>query len=106
MLANDRLVIMPGYWFLYNMYALARNSGKYESRDKRTFKNQFLEYDFLAPDSVNEIFDALELMKKAVGESKKTGGKKITDEQAIKLGEKLVGAKRKFGRHRDIYFGS
>ncbi|HZI52269.1 MAG TPA: DUF4954 family protein, partial [Chitinophagaceae bacterium] len=87
---NDRLIIMPGYWFLYNMYALARNSGKYESRDKRTFKNQFLEYDFLAPDSVNEIFDALELMKKAVGESKMTGGKRLSDEQTIKLGEKLL----------------
>ena len=87
---NDRLVIMPGYWFLYNMYALARNSGKYGSRDKRTFKNQFLEYDFLAPDSVNEMFDALELMKKAVGESKNTGRRKLTEEQSIRLGEKLL----------------
>ncbi len=87
---NDRLIVMPGYWFLYNMYALARNSGKYEGRDKRTFKNQFLEYDFLAPDSVNEIFDSLELMKKAVGESKNNGGKKLREEQVIKLGEKLL----------------
>ena len=87
---KDRLIVMPGYWFLYNMYALARNSGKYEARDKRTFKNQFLEYDFLAPDSVNEIFDSLELMKKAVGESKNNGGKKLREEQTIKLGEKLL----------------
>ena len=57
--SNDKLVVMPGYWFLYNMYALARNSGKYETRDKRAFKNQYLEYDYLAPDSINEIFDAL-----------------------------------------------
>ena len=89
--SEDKLIIMPAYWFMYNMYALARNSGKYESRDKRTFKNQYLEYDFLAPDSVNEIFDALQLMKKAVGESHaKKFAKKHTEEQAIKLGEKLL----------------
>jgi hypothetical protein len=85
--SRDRLVIMPGYWFLYNMYALARNSGKYESRDKRVDKTQYLEYDFLAPDSVNELFDALQLMKKAVG---KTGKKAVTDEQASRTGEKLL----------------
>ena len=88
--ARDRLVIMPGYWFLYNMYALARNSGKYEGRDKRTFKNQFLEYDYLAPDSVNEMFEALELMKRSVGESKKIGNKKLTEQQALKIGEQLL----------------
>ncbi|MGZ5219058.1 MAG: DUF4954 family protein [Chitinophagaceae bacterium] len=89
--SNDRLVIMPGYWFMYNMYALARNSGKYESRDKRTFRNQFLEYDFLAPDSINEVFEALQLMKQAVGESQqKNTGKKSTAEQILKSGEKLL----------------
>ncbi|MES1224869.1 MAG: DUF4954 family protein, partial [Bacteroidota bacterium] len=31
---NDKLVVMPGYWFMYNMYALARNAGKYTGRDK------------------------------------------------------------------------
>ena len=57
--ANDRLLVLPGYWFLYNMYALARNVTKYISRDKRTDKSLEIEYDFLAPDSVNELFDAL-----------------------------------------------
>ena len=48
---------MPGYWFMYNMYALARNSWKYEDRDKRTEKIQPIEYDYLAPDTINEMFD-------------------------------------------------
>jgi len=92
--SNDRLVVMPGYWFLYNMYALARNSGKYETRDKRAFKNQYLEYDYLAPDSINEIFDALYLLKKAVGESQQTNNtRKRTEEQLVKLGEKLLDQK-------------
>ena len=60
--ANDKLVIMPGYWFLYNMYALERNSWKYADRDKRTDKIQYLEYDYLAPDTINELFDSLQLL--------------------------------------------
>jgi hypothetical protein len=66
---NDRLVIMPGYWFLYNLYALARNSWKYVDRDKRTERFQQLEYDFLAPDTVNEMFHSLQLMETATGKA-------------------------------------
>lgn len=62
--SNDKLVIMPGYWFMYNMYALARNTWKIEDRDKRTEKIQTIENNYLAPDTVNEIFDALELLSK------------------------------------------
>lgn len=65
----DMLRIMPGYWFLYNMYALARNSWKHQDRDKRTEKIQCLEYDYLAPDSVEEMFGSLELMERATGEA-------------------------------------
>ena len=60
--ARDTLVIMPGYWFMYNMYALERNSWKYADRDRRTDKIQQLEYDYLAPDTINELFDALRLL--------------------------------------------
>ncbi|MDB5252018.1 MAG: hypothetical protein JWP27_1187, partial [Flaviaesturariibacter sp.] len=38
--ANNRLVLMPAYWFRYNMYALARNAHKYIDRDKRTERIQ------------------------------------------------------------------
>jgi hypothetical protein len=57
--SNDELVIMPAYWFLHNMYALARNAWKYGDRDKRLEKIQLLEYDYLAPDSVQEIASAI-----------------------------------------------
>lgn len=62
--AANRLVIMPGYWFMYNMYALARNSWKFRHRDKRTVKKHKIEYDFLAPDTINEMFDSVELLSK------------------------------------------
>ncbi|MES2893301.1 MAG: DUF4954 family protein [Bacteroidota bacterium] len=60
--AHDKLVVMPAYWFMYNMYALERNAKKYVSRDKRITRIQHIEYDYLAPDTVNEIFKALEIL--------------------------------------------
>jgi Domain of unknown function (DUF4954) len=60
---KNELVIMPAYWFMYNMYALERNAWKYITRDKRTEKIQYIEYNYLAPDTVNEIFDALDILK-------------------------------------------
>ena len=60
--SENKLVVMPAYWFLYNMYALARNAAKYLDRDKRIERTQFIEYDFLAPDSINEIFEARALL--------------------------------------------
>ncbi|MEJ7821829.1 MAG: DUF4954 family protein [Chitinophagaceae bacterium] len=62
--ANDKLIVMPGYWFMYNMYALSRNTWKYMNRDRRTQKIQTIEYDYLAPDTVNEIFDAITILHK------------------------------------------
>lgn len=61
--SNDKLVVMPGYWFMYNMYALERNAWKYVDRDRRTDRIQHIEYDYLAPDTVNELFDSLQLLQ-------------------------------------------
>jgi len=92
--ANDKLVIMPAYWFMYNMYALARNEEKYEARDQRGDKTQNIEYDFLAPDSINEIFDSIQLLKKITGQAfAKKQNKKLNEEQIIILGEKLLETK-------------
>jgi hypothetical protein len=60
---NNKLVVIPGYWFMYNMYALARNEWKYIARDRRTEKIQLIEYNFLAPDTINELFDALKILE-------------------------------------------
>ncbi len=67
---NDELVIMPAYWFMYNMYALERNARKYKDRDRRTEKIQLISYDYLAPDTINEIFDAIEYLEKLVPNEK------------------------------------
>jgi len=95
--ANDKLVIMPAYWFMHNMYALARNANKYVDRDMRTDKIQTIEYDYLAPDSVNEMFKALEIMKKATGQALaqmsdggRPRGKKLSEKEIYLTGEKLL----------------
>jgi hypothetical protein len=63
--SNDKLVIMPAYWFMYNMYALERNAWKYVDRDRRTTRIQHIEYDYLAPDTINEMFTALDILQNA-----------------------------------------
>jgi hypothetical protein len=89
--SKDRLTIMPGYWFMYNMYALARNGGKYRSRDHRADKSQVLEFDYLAPDSVNEIFDSLPLMKSCTAKAWALQHKKtIAPKDLLKTGEQLL----------------
>lgn len=98
--ANDRIVILPAYWFLYNMYALMRNNGKFISRDRRSLKNQHFEYDVLAPDTVNEAFTALREIEIAVGRAYHpeadnpaawaAKGKAILADAAIDLHEKEI----------------
>ena len=93
---NDRLIIVPGYWFLYNMYAVMRNSKKFVARDKRTMKNQHLEYDILAPDTINEMFESLIIIEEAVGKSiyphwpnARDEGKKILLDNNYKLSQDI-----------------
>jgi len=66
--AKGQLTIMPAYWPMYNMYALARNDWKYARRDKRHNRVMDFEYRFLAPDTVNEIFAAMQLLAPLIGD--------------------------------------
>jgi len=92
---NNQLIVMPAYWFMHNMYALARNSWKYVDRDKRVDKVQHIEYDFLAPDTINEMFSSLILMEEAVGKAFliHQGKKKYTKEECIAVGTTLLNEK-------------
>ncbi len=94
--ANDKLVVMPAYWFMYNMYALARNADKYVGRDKRIDKSLNIEYDYLAPDSVNEMIAALALMKRSVAIAwGKKNKKQLAEKDLEKTGELLLKNKKK-----------
>ena len=59
----DQLEVMPAYFWMYNLYALERNSWKTKARDRRKQKVQQIESDYLAPDTVEEIIQALEQME-------------------------------------------
>ena len=81
--SENTLNIFPAYWFGYNMYALARNSWKYKERDKRIVKHQHLEFHYLAPDTINEMFKALTLLVQWVKKSAQT-----TEKDAVLMLEK------------------
>lgn len=60
--AKNRLEVMPAYWWMYNMYAMDRNSKKFAARDKRKYKAQNIEFDNLAPDTAEEIIIGRDLI--------------------------------------------
>ncbi len=89
---NNQLTIMPGYWFMYNMYALERNSWKYVDRDKRFEKIQKIDYHYLAPDTLNELFTSLVIIEEAVGKAYATKLQQplTSKEDAINTGKQLL----------------
>ena len=91
--AKEQLVVMPAYWFMYNMYALARNSWKYQDRDKHIQPIQKMEYDYLAPDTVNEMFEALSLFEYFTGKAfykKEKPTENISEHLLRKKGRELL----------------
>lgn len=60
---NNELEIMPAYWWMHNMFALARNTDKYRKRDKRITKVQHIEFDTYAPDTMEEVILGRKLLE-------------------------------------------
>ena len=91
--SGDELVVMPAYWFLHNMYAIARNSWKYVDRDKRIDRTQLLEYDYLAPDTIGEMVTALTLLERYTGQAilrAEGQRRKYSEEELAALGMALL----------------
>ncbi|MEO8720339.1 MAG: DUF4954 family protein [Ginsengibacter sp.] len=97
---NNNLVLMPGYWFLYNMYALERNAWKFENRDKRTEKIQKIEFDYLAPDTINEMFKAIEILSKL--KMDKNGNAVITNVENSQRKTEVVKVKQAFELFKEL----
>lgn len=88
---SNKLVIMPAYWFMYNMYAIFRNEKKFIERDRRIEKKQLLELNCLAPDSVNEIVHAIKLLKLFTGKAFFNLNAMVgSDKEFVKKGESLL----------------
>lgn len=56
---NEPVQIIPAFWFMFNMFAIARNRYKFEKRDRRLKKIQHIETDPLAPDSMQQILSSI-----------------------------------------------
>ena len=97
--SKSRLEVMPAFWWLYNMYALARNSWKFQTRDKRVNKVQNIEFDSFAPDTIEEILHAMILLEMWTGKaSLRNAGKSedVADDKLAEIGrELLLGDKEK-----------
>lgn len=57
---SNKISIIPAWWFLYDMFAIARNNYKFKSRDRRKVKVQHIEMNPLAPDTIGEVVSAIE----------------------------------------------
>ncbi|MBO5084918.1 MAG: DUF4954 family protein [Bacteroidaceae bacterium] len=93
---DNCLEVIPAYWWLYNMYALARNSWKYQARDRRQTKVQNIEFETFAPDTMNEALTARHLLELWVGKAF-YGDEQVTvnnDELSAK-GRQLLSGNRK-----------
>ncbi|MDR2728609.1 MAG: DUF4954 family protein [Chitinispirillales bacterium] len=62
-------VIFPAFWFTHDMYATMRSAQKFIKRDKRVHRQQFIEHEILAPDTIEEIHHALYLIEQWTGEA-------------------------------------
>jgi len=81
--SKNQLEVMPAYWWLYNMYAMDRNSKKFAKRDKRFYKAQHIEFDNLAPDTAEEIIIARDLLRMWTEEAYHNNGDSHADMSAI-----------------------
>lgn len=91
---SDRLEVMPAYYWMYNMYALERNSWKYRTRDKRKNIVQRIETDHLAPDTAREMIEGMRLLEiwtgKAWYSSESTQGSMPSEEVLAEKGRDLI----------------
>jgi hypothetical protein len=60
---TNELEVIPAFWWLYDMYALARNTHKYRARDTRRTRTQNIEFDTFAPDTMEEAIAARKLLE-------------------------------------------
>ena len=77
--SKDQLEVMPAYWWMYNMYAMDRNSKKFAKRDKRVVKAQHIEFDNLAPDTAEEILHGMKQLRAWMAGGSSRRGLETTD---------------------------
>jgi hypothetical protein len=107
---ESRREVMPAYYWMYNMYALERNSWKFRARDKRRFREQHIETAYLAPDTAGEIIRALGLLETWAGGVPQEGRELIVRGRVLErsdLGVKILKPAQGYRAYRDmlLYYG-
>lgn len=104
---KNELEVMPAYWWMYNMFALARNSWKYVTRDRRINKAQHIEFDAYAPDSMEEVIHARKLLEIWTAKAWLKKEMKSFDPSNFKelreIGKKLLHGKKEIVNQLDIF---
>ena len=104
---HDELEVMPAFWWMYNMYALARNSWKYNKRDKRKRKFQHIEFDTYAPDSMEEVIQGRKLLEVWTAKAwlKKEGRsvEGLSHKELREMGQKILEGDRSVVAALDIF---
>lgn len=92
--SQNQLEVMPAFGWLHNMYALERNPWKYQTRDERVSKAQPIEFNSLAPDTIEEIINALGLLElwtaKASMKAQDKSVESMSEKQLTALGASLL----------------
>lgn len=94
----NSLVIFPAFYFTNNMYSFIRNKSKFTKRDKRIVREQNIEHDPLAPDTIEEIFYAISVLEKSAAIEWYTSQELEIPEapECIKKGKELLSAGNDF----------
>ena len=83
---------MPAYWFVHNMYAMARNSWKFARRDARAVKEQHIELDYLAPDTVQEMLSAMGRLELLAARAASGADAGLADAELAERGRAILSA--------------
>lgn len=99
----SEISIIPAWWFMYDMFAITRNKNKFLKRDKRVHKLQIIETDPLAPDTMQEVMQALErIIRLTLGYLRSTDSEYLEDKFTIE--EQLQAAKDFLHQNPDVDF--
>ncbi len=89
-----RIEVMGAYFWMYNLYALERNTWKVAERDRRAEKVQIVHTDYLLPDTAEEILKAMELLALWVGQSILGAEAAENRTKCLEMGFKVLRKKR------------
>lgn len=104
---TNELEVMPAFWWMYNMYAIARNTSKYQQRDKRKRKIQNIEFETFAPDTIEETIRGRKLLEEWTGKayllSKGEWNEHIEASQLQKIGKDLLNNQPDVAENLKVY---